>query len=210
MKTLQIMDTADREFLGSNIRQRTDTYFLLSDLEIAGNKQRQLEGRKVVSINEYFRINSNKDFIAELERKIGKPAKISGRGRNSKTWIHPFLFIDIALWYSPKIKIEVYEWLYDYLIKYRVASGDSYTKMCGVLWEYASRKDLFQKNIKNLANVIKQECGVVDWNTATQEQLKDREYLHNMIADLAETLQNSHLGANLAIKAYRKKIGIDN
>ena len=207
MKTLQVMDTTDREFLGSNIRQRTDTYFLLSDLEFAGNKQRQLEKRKMVSIAEYFKVESHKEFIKELELKIDKPAKISGRGRNSKTWIHPFLFIDIALWYSPKIKIEVYEWLYDYLIKYRIASGDSYTKMCGVLWKYASRKDLFAKNIKNLAVIIKKECVVDDWNKATQEQLADREYLHNMIADLTETLQDSKIGASLAIKAYRKKKG---
>ena len=83
------------------------------------------------------------EFITELEESIDGKAKISGRGRGNHTWVHPYLFIDLALAINPKLKLEVYRWIQDYLLKYRNKSGDSYKRMTGALYERASNKSKF-------------------------------------------------------------------
>lgn len=66
------------------------------------------------------------EFIETLEKEIGTKAIIVGRGSKAENWVHPFIFIDLALAISPVLKVKVYRWVYDNLIKYRNDSGDSY------------------------------------------------------------------------------------
>lgn len=204
MKTNQIMQTTDRELSGVIVRQRTcDSFFALSDIArvIAKNTPDNVAIKRVDS---YFILNSSKNFIQELDSNCGK-SYIKGRGKNT-SWVHPYIAIDILLWANPKFKIEVYQWLWDYLIENRIKSGDSYSKMCGVLYSVSRDKTNFHKNIQNLAKIIKDTIGVDDWNQATSEQLELREYAHNMIADLAKTLHDSTKGASLGIQALKEHI----
>ncbi len=105
----------------------------------------------------WFKNKSTKEFIAELEAKYGK-VKISARGRGKHTWVHPLLFIDMALAIDPKLKIEVYEWMFDNLIKFRNEGGDSYKKMCGSLYARATSKTNFPLYISDVAKKIKDAC----------------------------------------------------
>ena len=92
-----------------------------------GNKWRINNSLQPVDMNDWFNNKSTKEFIITLEKEFGI-VKISGRGRGTNTWVHPYLFIDLALALNTELKIKVYAWIYDSLIKYRNDSGDSYKK----------------------------------------------------------------------------------
>jgi len=62
------------------------------------------------------------------------------KGRNTKkgktadqTWMHPFLFIDFAMWINPEFKYEVIKFVYDELVKYRNDAGDAYKEMASAI-----------------------------------------------------------------------------
>ena len=152
-------------------------------------------------IDEYNHLTSTKEFEKSLQSKHGK-TRIFQRGRGQHLWVHPLLFIDMALWLNPQLKLEVYEWLFDNLLMYRNDSGDSFKKMCGALLIRANKTDYVQ-NIQKLCKLIQVECGVSDWNTATQEQLKLRDRIHENIALLADVLNNNKEAIRLGI--YKAK-----
>jgi len=199
MKTQVIMK---RDLFGEQIQQQSKTeFFSANDLVRAGNKWRIANGLPAFNLQEWFRRKSSKEFINELQNKYGK-VKIAGRGRNSNTWVHPLLFIDIALAINPKLKIEVYEWLFYNLIKFRNNSGDSYKEMAGALWVRCKNKRQFSKYIQNVALQVKNACGVTDWETATEEQLRKRDLIHNSIKTLANVLSNPDDAVRLGIKEH--------
>lgn len=80
----------------SLVRQRTkDSFFCLNDLEKVGNEQRRINGLSSIPFHNYFQIKSHKEFLAQVEAEIGGKAYISGRGRNSQSWVHPYIFINV-------------------------------------------------------------------------------------------------------------------
>ncbi len=197
MKTQVLMK---RELFGSEIRQQSKTgFFSANELVDAGNKFRVINGLRIFKLQDWLNLPSTKEFITELESNIRIKVKDATRGRNATTWIHPYLFIDLALYISPKLKIEVYNWLYDELLKYRNQSGDSYKKMTGALWENTSNKSGFHKSIRKVANMIKFACNVKDWQTATEEQLNKRDKIHENIALLCDVLQDNNQAVKIGI-----------
>jgi hypothetical protein len=80
--------------------------------------------------------------------------------------------------------------MFDNLIKYRNDSGLSYNKMCGSLYKKYSAKSVFYKYIENVADKIRLACNVKDWETATEQQLKLRDKIHDNIALLSDVLAN--------------------
>lgn len=189
------------------VRQRTkDKFFALRDVERVINVHRwNVMGLgSPVHLSAYFALDSTKAFIKALQEKKQCEPHIRARGK-SEGWIHPHLFLDILLWANPEFKIEVYDWLFDYLIESRINSADSYRLMCGVLYEFSSRKDLFKKELIKIANDIKDLLCVSEWNKASELQLKRRDELQNMIADLTATLQNPQEAVRIAFVNYRRK-----
>ena len=185
MKTEVIMS---RELFGKNISQKSKTeFFSATDLFRAGNAWRIVNGMQPLDMRQWLQNKGTKEFIESLSEKFGK-VLISGRGRGNHTWVHPYLFIDMALALSPKLKIEVYGWLYDLLLKYRNDSGDSYKKMSGALYHSLSNKSEFPRYIMKVAEKIKTEIGVHNWNEATELQLKIRDRIHENIALLSDIL----------------------
>jgi len=196
METTVIMK---RDLLGSKVSQNSKNEFLsATDLVRTGNKWRVANDMPMFSINDWMANKSTKEFVSELEKKYGK-VKINSRGKNSHTWVHPLLFIDMALAISPSLKIEVYDWMFDQLIKVRNDSGDSYKKMCGYLFSRSKNKTQFFQYVQDVANKIKLACKVTDWQIATESQLKLRDKLHNDIALLADVLNNNDQAVRIAI-----------
>lgn len=197
-----------RKFNGCEIKQRnTDEYFCANDIVTVGNIWRNKNGKKDFNFSLWLSQSSTKEFISNLEYEIGKPViEKGGRGRNSQTWVHPFLFIDLALAINPVLKIKVYRWVYDDLIKYRNDSCDSYKKMCGALYITQSNKSNFEDDIKKLAFRIKNEIGVEDWQKATQEQLKLRDKIHENIALLSDILRDREMLYQTAIRKAKEDI----
>lgn len=189
------------------VRQRTkDAFFSLRDTERVINAYRLnvLKESSAVRLERYFSLDSTKAFIKALKEKKGCEPYIRSKGK-SEGWLHPHLFLDILLWANPNFKVEIYDWLFDYLIENRINSADSYKNMCGSLWLFCSRKDKFKQSIAKLAQDIKSLIGVDDWNKASAEQLKRRNDLQMMISDLTETLQNPKEAIRLAFVNYERK-----
>lgn len=196
MKTEVIMK---RRLFGNEISQKSQSeMFSATDLVKAGNMWRIANGFSPFDAKAWFKNKSTSEFIAELEIKYGK-VKVSGRGKGSHTWVHPLLFIDMALAINPKLKVEVYEWLFDNLIKFRNESGDSYKKMCGNLYANQGDKRNFPAFVSDVASKVKLACGVNDWNKATEEQLNKRDKIHNNIALLSDVLRNNDQAVRIGI-----------
>jgi hypothetical protein len=201
MKTEVIMK---RQLFNQNISQKSLNGFLsATDLVQAGNIWRIQNGKEIFNLKNYIHTKSTKEFIAELEKQFGR-VKINSKGKNSHTWVHPFLFIDLALAISPHLKIEVYSWLTDHLLKYRNDSGDSYKKMAGALYLNINNKSLFKDILQKTANRIKLECKVKDWQTATEDQLKLRDKIQENIALLTDVLHNIDQVVEIAIKKAKE------
>ena len=209
MKTNQVMESIDRELCGIIVRQRTkDNYFALKDVIAVGNKWRFENSLEPIKAERYFALESTKQFIEALKEIKDCEPYIRARGRG-ESWIHPHIMIDILLWVNPQFKIQVYDWLMDYLIQNRIDSGDSYVKMCGSLYAYTTQKAKFQQSIKTLSKNIREHFGVDTWNNATQEQLKLRDELQTNIADFAKTLNNAYQGLVFACDVYASKYDMD-
>lgn len=117
-----------KRFLGgSEVRQDSKTgMFNVNDLLSIYNKQ----GKRQKRIEPYMRrkeskelveailkrLNSNDNNCCYLDSDIIKTAK----GRiNGGTWMHPYMFIDFAMWLSPDFKVMCIEWIYDQVIELR-------------------------------------------------------------------------------------------
>ena len=196
METQVIMK---RKLFGAEISQQSKTtFFSANDLVTAGNRYRIANNMPMFIMAEWFRKDSTVEFMSALEAKFGK-IKTAGRGKGAQTWVHPLLFIDMALAISPKLKIEVYSWLFDYLLEYRNNSGDSYKRMCGAAYLRISNKSLFKKYITETALKIQTACNVTDWQEASQAQLKLRDQIHNNIALLSDVMTDINQATRLGI-----------
>lgn len=203
MKTNQVLETIDRELCGRIVRQRTkDGFMRLWDIESIGKLYRIQNNLPEINYRDWICSNNVKEFLAELEVEIGTKPYIRSTKANSG-WVHPFFAIKILTHFNPRFEVQVYKWLWDYLIENRIKSGDSYNTMCGVLWKYTSQQTFFKRNMANVARIIKELIGVDDWNKATQEQLESREYLHNLIIDFTRTFKDSKTGLNHALLVFK-------
>jgi len=189
-----------RELFGQQISQKSQSeFFSATDLVRAGNKWRIANGYSDFNLSQYLKGVKTLEFINELEIKYGK-SFINGRGRNAHTWVHPLLFIDVALSLNPKLKIEVYEWLFDNLIKYRNDSGDSYKEMSAALFTRVNNVREFQQYIQKVASEIKASLSVKSWETASEKQLKQRDLIHNSIKLLCRVMKDTDSIVRIAIE----------
>lgn len=196
MKTEVIIS---RPFMGSLVEQKSKSgMFNATDLiKIANIKRREL-GQSNFNLSQFLKQKSTLDFIEELQKE-NERVLLKGRGRKASTWVHPLLFIDIALAINPKFKVEVYKWLYDELLKYRNDSGESYKKMAGAIYNRTTKKNSFHKYITKVANYIKTNCGVDDWNKSTENQLYLRDKMHENIALLCSVLNNTNEAVRIGV-----------
>lgn len=189
----------ERRLFDVSIKQQSGGgFFSATDLVNAGNKWRLHNDKSLFNLSMYLKSKSFCEFKDEMESKYGNVI-INGRGRNSATWVHPLIFIDIALAINPKLKIEVYEWLFDNLIKFRNDSGDSYKEMCAALYIRFKNKSEFHNYIINVANRIKKSLGVSDWQKASEEELRKRDLIHISIKLLCNVLNDTDKAVELGI-----------
>jgi hypothetical protein len=203
MKTAVLME---RELFGMPIRQNSQTEFLCAnDLVKAGNKFRALNGMSLFDFRSWMDSQHNKEFIKEMENQYGDVISTT-KGKKGSTWLHPYIFIDLALAIDPKLKIEVYSWMFDHLIKVRNDSGNSYKKMCGALFANCNNKSNFYRGVQTTAGLIQNACKVKDWQTATENQLKLRDKIHENIYLLTNVLRDNNQAIRLGIQEALKNI----
>ena len=174
-----------------------------TDLVRAGNLWRKQNNFIDFNLTQFLKTDSYIEFKNELEKKYRNVVTTS-RGKGANTWVHPLIFIDIALAINPKLKVEVYEWLFDNLIKFRNDSGDSYKEMSSAIYTRFGNKREFPSYIQKVANTIKSELGVEDWQKATEEQLKKRDSIHAAIKLLCNVLNDTDQAVRLGILEHTR------
>lgn len=206
MVTNQIMLTTDRELDGVKVRQRTkDNFFALDDILAVGKLFRLRHKLKDISFHHYMQTDNMQYFLEALKQEENCEPYIKG-AKNRTGWIHPYLAYKILLHFNPKFEVKVYKWLHDMLIQYRKDSGDSFIRMSGAIANNIGNKSIVSKTISDTAFKIKTLLKVDDWNKATQQQLKYRDYLQALIADLVVTLQDVKAGTKLALDSFSVRL----
>ena len=160
------------------IDQRTkDGYFDANTLLFKWNKNKDNPER---AMTRFIESTKTKEFINELSQSAfmqdGVIQQIKGRNTKNgktpdKTWMHPYLFIDFAMWLNPKFKLKVIEFVFDQLIEYRHNAGDMYKGLTNALRKF---KEVNYPEIAKALNWIvfdKHEKGIRQ--TATQDELKE-------------------------------------
>lgn len=172
-----------------DVTQRTkDGFFDGNDLLNQWNKLNKKRRR----INDFLESKTTLEFIDALCEEIAngenstmayyfKKGRNTSKGRTKdEVWMHPYLFIDFAMWINPKFKVQVIKFVYDELIKNRHNAGDNYrllsesgVKLKGYSFsEVATALNwiVFDKKGKNLRQ------------SATQEQLKELSELQTKLS----------------------------
>jgi len=87
-------------------------------------------GKRGKEINGFMKLQATKEFVVAIEESENlntKKVVLTSKGKNAGgTWMHPFLFIDFAMWINPTFKVSVIRFVYDELIKNRNIAGDNY------------------------------------------------------------------------------------
>jgi len=195
------------------IRQKSKSeMFNATDLLKIINKKRIIDNLYPLSMSNYTSAKQNKEFIEALMMEEGLTREeVIKTNKKAGSWVHPLVLIDMALWGYPKLKVAVYKWMYDNLLKYRNDSGDSFKEMNEALddkfnigakyWEYAQ-----------VANMIADEIGLKNiknrWQIATEQQLRYRDYLQHEIIGSANYGNNKTLDecVKKAIDVFRVKV----
>lgn len=182
-----------RDLNGSQIRQNHKTgFYNANDLIDLYNKQAKVNGMPQKRIIDYLSNSATKEWqdkiMAEtsLDSNVDKSTPlengtaITRRGRvNGGTWMHPYLFIDFAMWINADFKFTCVKWLHDNLIQLRDTVGNGFKEVNQALFEAQTKYDPFAYS--NEAKLInKLAFGSPDSgqrNIATKKQL---ELLNNL------------------------------
>lgn len=127
-------------------------------------------------IKDYFNNKSTVEFINQLKLddeflNRGNSPYLKTRGKKGGTWMHPYLFIDFAMWINPKFKIKVIKFVYDELIKNRHLAGDNYKLLSASGVKLKGYN--FQEVAKAIQWIVFSKTGKELRQTANQEQLKE-------------------------------------
>lgn len=192
-----------------DVIQRTkDSMFDATSLLNQWNKQ---SGQKKV-IGHYFENDSTKEFIKALEFDLesnsrnsdvlieGNSPYLKTRGKNGGTWMHPYLFIDFAMWLNPSFKLQVIKFVYDELIQHRKLSGTFYNKLCSLLSRF---KETNYSEVGRILNyVVFNEHERDLRNQATPEQQEDLQQLER---DACNYIENGFIANWEHFKAIMRK-----
>lgn len=133
--------------------------------------------------NAFLSLKSTKEFIESIEIDIQETSYVkskASRGKNAGTWMHPFLFIDFAMWINPKFKLQVIKFVHDQLIEFRHDAADHYKELSAAAVRF---NDIdFGKMAKGLNYVAfgRHQKGIRQ--SATPDQLKELNVLQKQLA----------------------------
>jgi hypothetical protein len=189
--------------LNEIVKQKSKSWFFCAtDIINIWNKIRRKEWLLDFNFSQFINWLWVKEFINELKLQYWEVIIKWWRWRNSKTWVHPLLFIDIALALSPKFKIEVYKWLEDNLLRFRNENWDNYKLMSWWLWINTKDKTRFWEEIKNIVNNIKIICGVQNWELANEDQLKKRDNIQRDISLACDIFSDNKKATDFVFNKY--------
>jgi len=178
MKTNQIMIRED-----GFIQRTSDGYFSATNLVNHWN----LINKDKKKLGNYMKIQSTIDYIQQLNKEGIENPIITLRGKNSGTWVHPKVFIDLAMWVSVEFKSKVIDYVIDGLIQSRHDAGDYYKEMTKAILE--TYMEVYGRNPNpnvyiQEANMVKSLVSCNDRNNMSESELKQLTYLQKFNAML--------------------------
>lgn len=178
-----------------DVFQRTkDGYFDANALLSKWNSVRNNPERKM---SRFLDSPKTKEFIFEIESDSPSAEMTNGsthpfdvkKGRNTskgktkdEVWMHPYLFIDFAMWINPKFKLSVIKFVYDELIKNRHDAGDNYKILSASIVKLKNHN--FQEVATAIQWIVFNKTGKDLRQKANPEELKE-------IADIESKLAYS-------------------
>lgn len=170
MKTSVNMNRTMGEF---NITQRTkDSFFNATKLlsqwnEFSGQKKQMAHFLENKSTDEFIKAIEDEENVKERNSVI-----IKSRGKNGGTWMHPYLFIDFAMWINPRFKYKVIQFVYDQLISLRIESGDRTKELNKSIGIFEPKSAQYMLLSKNLNYIVFNNHFTNIRNSATEDQIK--------------------------------------
>ena len=162
-------------------------------------------------INHYLELSSTKEFFDCLESEAVITASADNQivtsvkgGKVQGTWMHPYMFIDFAMWLNPRFKAKVIKFVYDNLVAFRHSAGDGYINSCRNL---SKLEDVDYSQFAKGCNYVIFGTHFKDIrNTATAEQLADLNALQTKLDTLIEygAIKNFEDCMNVLRQEYKK------
>lgn len=110
--------------------------------------------------------------FAENKAFIIKKGRVTSKGKTKdEVWMHPYLFIDFAMWINPKFKLSVIKFVYDQLIQQRTLAGDNYKTLSSSLVKLNGYS--FKEVAKAIQWIVYNKTGKNLRQTSTEEQLRE-------------------------------------
>jgi len=164
-----------------DILQRTkDGYFDANFLLSAWN-ERPTNKRK--NMQDFIKSKATTEFLEALNEEIAqseisvmaiqeKKGRNTAKGRTKdEIWMHPYLFIDFAMWLNPKFKLSVIKFVYDELIQQRNLAGDNYKTLSSSLVKLNGYS--FQEVAKAIQWIVYNKTGKELRQSANESQLNE-------------------------------------
>ena len=141
------------------------------------------------------------DFQAVKKSKIKEPGK-SGRPMQ-QIWMHPYLFIDFAMWLNPSFKYDVLKFVHDELIKYRNEAGDAYREMSSAIATIVDKSSLSaaMQDVAKALNYIVFDGHQSDMRNKRADESKIKE-LCELEKDIAKLIRFGFVKSFDALKTY--------
>lgn len=172
-----------RELGDFKVSQRTkDSMFHATSLLKQWNNY---SGQKKQMIH-FTENKSTEEFIQTLQLELNAKQRnsviIKTSGKNGGTWMHPYLFIDFAMWLNPSFKYKVIQFVYDQLINFRNYAGDNYIGLTDSIAIFEPKSINYVQLAKALNHIVfgKHVKGLRQ--IASQEQLEELTELQKKLA----------------------------
>lgn len=187
------------------------------------------KGAKTKLIYDFLRLDKTEEFIQEIakheiaKRKdshagksldgdykvvINIKGKVTKCGRTpDRVWMHPFLFIDFAMWLNPAFKYEVIKFVHDNLINFRNRAGDAYKEMSAAVYGILPR-DSFKDKIQDLARslniIVYGHHETMARNSHGEEKLAEE--LMNLETDIAKMINLGYIRNEEELRGYLHRV----
>lgn len=148
------------------------------------NKHKKAKGECIVNITQFCRSNETQEFLNALAKrlKVDKESLVYsvGKGKSSKTMANTLVLIYTAEKHLDNYRLEVIDtFINSKLLSWRDDSGDHFKGLneeIKTVSENLLGKPAHKGHFITLAKIVNARIGdSLDWNTATAEQLKERD-----------------------------------
>jgi len=178
----------------------------LTELFRLGNKQRALEGRLPITARQILKLEKTQEFLEVVSKRLKIPkdkvVKVTGRGRNARTYAQLHFLIYCAEQISPEFHFDVIDVFIDnHILQNRDDGGEHFKELNRVIDLYLPERENKSSNVSvyiQCAKLLKskiftiQEIAKCDdcniWNSkfATSSRLKIRDEYENKLISFLE------------------------